>query len=108
MVEFIPCRRIHWCFASGMNSFVSLPVKGKGMWHSGSASALHAESPGLDTQHLHAVFESSRVRLTLGAMYEHSSVVERSIAEKRFVCSCADNISFAHTSLLALSGTTYV
>ena len=25
----------------------------KGMWHSGSASALHAESPGFDSPHLH-------------------------------------------------------
>eukprot|EP00985_Skeletonema_marinoi_P013635 scaffold6789_cov206-Skeletonema_marinoi.AAC.19 len=67
-----------------------------GMWHSGSASALHAESPGFDSPHLHrirvravqgarlkfecvrtrgfkshrmqAIFEWSRVRLTLGAI----------------------------------------
>ena len=39
-----------------------------GMWHSGSASALHAESPGFDSPHLQAVFEWSRVRLTLGAL----------------------------------------
>ena len=41
-----------------------------GMWHSGSASALHAESPGFDSPHLHdVIFEWSRVRLTLGACY---------------------------------------
>jgi len=30
------------------------------------------------------VFEWSRVRLTLGAVYAHSSVAERSIADKYF------------------------
>ena len=39
----------------------------KGMWHSGSASALHAESPGVQLPASPAVFEWSRVRLTLGA-----------------------------------------
>ena len=56
-----------------------------GMWHSGSASALHAESPGFDSPHLHATtFEWSRVRFTLGAatvVGTYSSEVERSIAD---------------------------
>ena len=44
--------------------------------------SLHAESPGFDSPHLHAIFEWSRVRLTLGAnLSTYSSVVERSIAE---------------------------
>ena len=40
-----------------------------GMWHSGSASALHAEDQGFNPPHLHylSIFEWSRVRLTLGA-----------------------------------------
>ncbi len=62
-----------------------------GIWHSGSASALHAESPGFDPPYLqHAIFEWSRVRLTLGANCgTYSSVVERSIAEHFFAyCNC--------------------
>ena len=53
-----------------------------GMWHSGSASALHAESPGFDSPHLHVqpsnghVFDSRWV-LNVGT---YSSEVERSIA----------------------------
>jgi hypothetical protein len=38
-----------------------------GMWHSGSAAALHAASPEFDPPLLQAIFEWSRVRLTLGA-----------------------------------------
>ena len=50
--------------------------------HSGSASALHAESPGFDSPHLQASFEWSRVRFTLGASIgTYSSEVERSIAD---------------------------
>ena len=53
-----------------------------GIWHSGSASALHVESPGLDSPHLQADFEWSRVRFTLGASIgTYSSEVERSIAD---------------------------
>ena len=51
---------------------------------SGNTSALHAESPGFDSPHLHAHFEWSRVRFTLGALTSvgtYSSEVERSIAE---------------------------
>ena len=52
------------------------------MWHSGSASALHARSPGFDSPHLQADFEWSRVRFTLGASIgTYSSEVERSIAD---------------------------
>ena len=40
----------------------------QGNWHSGSASALHAESPGFDSPILQATFEWSRVRFTLGAI----------------------------------------
>jgi hypothetical protein len=39
-----------------------------GMWHSGSAAALHAASPEFDPPLLQAIFEWSRVRLTLGAL----------------------------------------
>ena len=50
--------------------------------HSGSASALHAESPGFDSPHLQASFEWSRVRFTLGASNgTYSSEVERLIAD---------------------------
>ena len=66
------------------------------MWHSGSASALHAESPGFDSPHLHspATFEWSRVQSTSGAQRWYlrlkmpstcSSVGERSIAVQDFL-----------------------
>ena len=55
------CVLINFCFAQNATIL--------GMWHSGSASALHAEGQGFNPPHLHylSIFEWSRVRLTLGA-----------------------------------------
>ena len=57
------CVMIDLMFGRRHNSRIS------GMWHSGSASALHAEGQGFNPPHLQirAIFEWSRVRLTLGA-----------------------------------------
>jgi hypothetical protein len=57
------CVMIDLIFGRRHNSRIS------GMWHSGSAFALHAEGEGFNPPHLQirAMFEWSRVRLTLGA-----------------------------------------
>eukprot|EP00984_Skeletonema_dohrnii_P025225 scaffold14339_cov84-Skeletonema_dohrnii-CCMP3373.AAC.3 len=48
------------------------------MWHSGSASALHAESPGFDSPHLHRI----RVRAVQGARLKFECVRTR----RTFLC----------------------
>ena len=83
--------------------FVVLYTIITGNWHSGSASALHAEGLGFNPRILHAVFEWSRVRLTLGAPHgTYSSVVERSIAEDVF---CKDPVL---SPVLLLGMLTYI
>ena len=54
------------------HKIIILLWRNKGMWHSGSAAALHAASPGFDPPLLQATFHWSRVRLTLGAKMKHS------------------------------------
>ena len=50
-----------------------------GMWHSGSASALHAESPGFDSPHLHRI----RVRAVQGARLKFECVRTRGFKSHR-------------------------
>ena len=53
-----------------------------GLWRSGSASALHAESPGFDSPHLHHT-KSIRVRAVQGARLKFECVRTRGFKSHR-------------------------